>query len=76
MYGNLIVSGSDDQTVKIWDVSLGTLLKTLIGHTRHVTSCNFSHCGTLIVSGSDDKTIRVWKGLEDDTLVKFAGKTS
>ena len=62
-------------TVKIWDVSSGNCIKTLEGHTRNVQSCNFSHCGTLIVSGSWDETIRVWKGFEDETLVKFAGKT-
>ena len=71
-----LVSGSYNDTVKIWDVSSGTLLKTLTVHGDGILECNFSHCGTLIVSGSDDKTIRVWKGFDEEKLVKFAGKIS
>ena len=70
-----LVSGSEDHTIKIWKVSSGTLIKTLRGHTKTVYSCNFLPCGNFIVSGSYDETIRMWKGLEEDKLVKIAGKT-
>ena len=42
---NFIVSGSGDNTAKIWDVYSGTILKTLKGHNDWVNSCNFSPCG-------------------------------
>ena len=74
--GQFIVSGSWDNTVKIWDVLSGNCIKTLKGHTNDLSSCNFSSCGTLIVSGSRDETIRVWKGFDEEKLVKFAGKIS
>ena len=54
----------------------GKELSVLKGHDLNVNSCNFSPCGTLIVSGSKDRTIRVWKGLDEQVLIKFAGKTS
>ncbi len=32
----MIVSGSYDNTIKLWNVSDGSLIKTLIGHTDKV----------------------------------------
>lgn len=31
-----LVSASDDKTPRLWDVSSGSLIKTLNGHTNHV----------------------------------------
>lgn len=46
---NLIVSGSFDHTVKIWDSETGKCLHTLEGHTGYICSVCFSN---EIVSGS------------------------
>ncbi|MHA1469420.1 MAG: hypothetical protein ACTSSP_02530 [Candidatus Asgardarchaeia archaeon] len=56
----LIVSGSGDETIKVWDAASGTLLRTLEGHTWQVKSIAWSSDGKLIASGSEDNTIRVW----------------
>ena len=40
--GTLVVTASDDQTVKIWDVSTWQVLVTLTGHTNRVRSAAFS----------------------------------
>ena len=55
---NKIVSGSADQTIKIWDVKTGQCSNTLPGHTEVVMSVKFD--ATKIVSGSADKTVVVW----------------
>ena len=58
--GSRIVSGSDDNTVRVWDVATGACVQTLEGHSDAVSSVSFDNTGSRIVSGSDDKTVRVW----------------
>ena len=59
--GTLLASGSEDNTVKLWDVSNRRNIATLKGHTRLVTAVSFSPPdGILLVSGSDDNTIKLW----------------
>lgn len=57
-----VISGSDDATIQIWDVSLGKRAGgPLFGHKINVTAVAFSPDGSRIVSGSWDKTIRtIW----------------
>ncbi len=54
------MSGSRDKTIKVWDVSVGLCLFTLIGHDNWVRGVCWHPGGKYIVSASDDKTIRVW----------------
>ncbi len=59
--GRRIVSGSNDDTVRLWDVETGQLIgDPLQGHQDAVNSVTFSGDDRRIVSGSDDNTIRLW----------------
>ncbi|MDE0021100.1 MAG: Ig-like domain-containing protein [Candidatus Poribacteria bacterium] len=58
--GQKIAGGSDDGTIRIWDVSDGSLIRTLRGHTDGVESVAYSPDGTRIVSGGDDNAVRIW----------------
>ena len=57
--GKTIVSGSEDNTIKLWNLE-GAELKTLKGHGAVVSSVSFSPDGKTIVSGSYDNTIKLW----------------
>ncbi|KAF9025073.1 WD40 repeat-like protein [Hymenopellis radicata] len=56
----LLVSGSSDHTITVWDVATCKLLETFVGHENVVWSVAFSPDGKRIVSGSRDGTVRVW----------------
>ena len=59
--GRYIVSGSLDETIRIWDASTQLQIgKPLTGHTNSVRSVAYSPDGRHIVSGSGDNTIRIW----------------
>ena len=55
-----IVSGSSDNSIKIWNAENGELMNTLNGHTAAVNSVCFSSDNKRIVSGSDDGSIKIW----------------
>ncbi|WP_020528603.1 caspase family protein [Flexithrix dorotheae] len=57
----LVATSGTDQSIKIWKIKGGKLLKTLDGHNSKVSSIAFSNDGNLLVSGSYDKTIKVWE---------------
>ena len=59
--GRKIASGSEDKSVKVWDVTSGACLATLKGHRDAVSSVAYSPDGRKIASGSGDSTVKVWE---------------
>ncbi|KAF9195174.1 WD repeat-containing protein 61 [Haplosporangium sp. Z 767] len=57
---NALVTGSLDNTVKVWDAENGELKGTLTGHQLGVNSVDTNVEGTLAVSTSLDSQIRIW----------------
>jgi WD40 repeat protein/class 3 adenylate cyclase/tRNA A-37 threonylcarbamoyl transferase component Bud32 len=71
--GHRIVTGSFDQTAKIWDVASGRELLTLKGHRDSILSVDFSSDGQRIVTGSGDGTARVWEAASGRELLTLKG---
>ncbi|KAI8384692.1 WD40-repeat-containing domain protein [Radiomyces spectabilis] len=60
---NLIVSGSRDRSIKMWDLSMGKQGECLLTRTHHqgsVLCLRVSEDRTFMVSGSSDATCLVW----------------
>ena len=53
-------SGSADRTIKIWDLSTGTLKLTLTGHISPVRALKISHRHPILFSVSEDRTVKAW----------------
>jgi uncharacterized delta-60 repeat protein len=68
--GRRIVSGSQDNTVAVWDLETGTLIHRLTGHRAAVSSVAVSPDGRRIVSGSQSNTVAVWD-LETGTPIHW-----
>ena len=58
--GQTLASGSQDRTIRLWDLNNGNLKRTLTGHRDAVNSIAFSPDGRTLASGSWDGTIRLW----------------
>ena len=70
--GQHIVSGSQDQTICVWDAMTGeTVAGPFRGHLSRVTSVAFSPDGQHIVSGSADQTICVWDAMTGDVTFRL-----
>jgi WD40 repeat protein len=67
-----VVSGSEDRTLRVWDIENGQALTTLVGHQGRVLTVAVLPDGR-VVSGSDDRTLRVWDVESGQTLAILAG---
>lgn len=74
--GKWAASGSDDKTVKIWDLETGQCRATLKGHTDRVNSVAITPDGKRILSGSNDKSVRVWDAGSGREVAKLEGHTT
>ena len=59
--GRYALSGSDDKTVRLWEVTSGKELRCFEGIPTRYTSVVFSPDGRYALSGSNDKTLRLWE---------------
>ena len=74
--GHYLVSGSDDHTVRIWNVEEGRCQAILRGHQRPVWSVDWSGDGSVIASGSGDRRIKLWDTQSGECLKTLAGHQS
>jgi F-box/WD-40 domain protein MET30 len=54
----VLMTGSYDATVKIWDLETGKVMRTLTGHTQGIRCLHFDDAR--LITGSLDNTIKVW----------------
>jgi len=57
---SVMVSASEDASIKVWDYETGDFERTLKGHTDSVQDIAFDHAGKFLVSCSADLTLKLW----------------
>jgi WD40 repeat protein len=57
--GKVLATGSQDKTIKLWNVAEGKEVATLKGHTNGVQSVTASRNGKILVS-ADEGVVKVW----------------
>ncbi|KZO95838.1 WD40 repeat-like protein [Calocera viscosa TUFC12733] len=67
----ILISGSLDNTIKVWDVERGQCMKTLFGHIEGVWAVDSDRLR--LVSASHDRTIKVWVREQGRCLTTLVG---
>ena len=73
--GKTAVSGSEDNTLRVWDIESGQCLRALQGHTDGGFSVSITPDGKTAVSGSEDNTLGVWDIESGECLRALGGHT-
>lgn len=71
--GKLLLAGSDECAVKLFEVGSKNLLRVFKGHQRAVHRCAFLQGDNQIASFSDDKTVMQWDIPTEKMIRKYDG---
>ncbi len=58
--GTVGISGSWDNSARVWDLETGRSIHTLIAHTERVSSVDITADGQFAISGSNDRSMHLW----------------
>lgn len=58
--GKLVISASDDHTLKVWDLVRGTEERSLTGHSDWIRALAVMPNEPRTISASDDHTLKIW----------------
>jgi len=61
--GQFALTGSWDNTLRLWDLQAGVSVRRFVGHKKEVMSVAFSADNRQIVSASRDGSLRLWNTL-------------
>ncbi|WP_405700373.1 trypsin-like peptidase domain-containing protein [Streptomyces sp. NBC_00069] len=73
--GRTLATGSDDHSVRLWDVTTGRPRNRLTGHTDQVYSVAFSPDGKFLASAGRDGGVRLWNAAAGEPYATLSGHT-
>jgi len=75
--GNYLVSGSSDNTLKLWSNETGKLVASEVGHDSRLWDVCSTRDGSLVASASGDSTVKLWSIISENSSADYyelAGK--
>jgi len=69
--GNVLLVGSEDSTIWMYNGEIGKFMNVFSGHSASVTCGSFTSNGHRIISGSDDCTVKVWNPVSAECTFTF-----
>jgi len=73
--GKLVLSGSDDRTVRLWDLQTGRELRRFDGLRGAVSAVAFSPDGKWAVAGGQERVLVLWRIADGKELRRMTGHT-
>ena len=74
VHNNILYSGSEDRTIRAWNLDTNECITALRGHTNNVR-CLIVH-NNILYSGSWDNTIRAWNLDTNECISALRGHTN
>ncbi len=71
-----LASGSYDNSIKIWNIETGQLIRTLQGHSDYVVSLSLIEASGFLASASWDETIKIWNYDTGECIITITGHTN
>lgn len=69
--GNLIISGSKDCNIFVWDLRSRNFVSKFNSHQQEVCGVKWSIDGNMIASGGNDNVVQIWDFRADQNICKF-----
>ncbi|KAM3726635.1 Protein qui-1 [Dirofilaria immitis] len=69
--GTLLVTGSADLSLKLWQINTGFLMQVLVGHEETIVCCAIADNESKIISGAKDSQIIVWATSTGNALLSL-----
>ena len=66
--GQTLISGSADNTIKLWNLATGSAMRTLSGHGGYVNAIDLNPNGRTLVSGDADGELKLWNLTTGSTI--------
>jgi len=73
--GALLVTGSDDRHVSIFNTISGEKIATMSGHHGPILSCSFAPNGKLFATSSSDQKVKIWSVGDYECLTTLSHHT-
>ncbi|KAI9316986.1 WD40-repeat-containing domain protein [Dichotomocladium elegans] len=71
---NVLITGSVDRTVRVWDMTTSQEIRQMTGHTRSIKTLQFD--SWKLVTGALDNTLRIWDWRSGRCIRKLEGHSN